>query len=57
MNVGLTGYLRGGKVYGFFVPLFQNEKLVGGVSMGFSSNDIEEKWKVSENEFMKINFN
>ena len=57
MNVGLTGYLRGGKVYGFFVPLFQNEKLLGGVSMGFSSNDIEEKWKVSENEFMEINFN
>jgi hypothetical protein len=57
MNVGLKGYLRGGKVYGFFVPIFQNTKLLGGVSMGFSANDIEEKWKVSENEFMNINFN
>jgi hypothetical protein len=37
--------------------MFQNEKLVGGVSMGFSSDDIEDKWKVSEDEFMSINFN
>jgi len=57
MNVGLRGYLRGGKVYGFFAPLIQKTKIVGGVSMGFSSKEIEEKWKISEKEFMSINFN
>lgn len=57
MNVGLRGYLRGGKVYGFFVPLIQNSKVIGGVSMGFSSNEIEERWKISEDEFLSIDFN
>jgi hypothetical protein len=27
------------------------------VSMGFPSEEIEEKWKVSEKEFLSINFN
>lgn len=57
MNVGLRGFMRGGKVYGFVAPLVKNGKVIGGVSMGFSSKEIEEKWKVSEKEFMSINFN
>ncbi len=57
INVGLRGFLRGGKVYGFVAPLLHKGKVIGGVSMGFPSEEIEEKWKVSEKEFMSINFN
>ena len=57
MNVVFEGFMRGGKLFGFFAPILHKGKVIGGVSMGFPAKEIEEKWKVSENEFMKINFN
>jgi hypothetical protein len=55
-NVVFEGFLRGGELYGFFAPLLQNGKVIGGLSMAFSVKDIEEKWKISEEEFLSIDF-
>ncbi|MEJ2070502.1 MAG: hypothetical protein P8X65_09205 [Syntrophobacterales bacterium] len=57
MNVVFEGFMRGGKLYGFFAPILQNGKIIGGISMGYSAKEIEEKWNISENEFLIINFN
>ena len=54
MNVVFEGFMRGGKLFGFFAPILHKGKVIGGVSMGFPAKEIEEKWKVSEEEFLSI---
>jgi hypothetical protein len=50
-------YLKGDKVYGFIAPILQEGKVIGAVVNGFPAKEMEEKWQISEKEFMSIDLN
>jgi hypothetical protein len=50
-------YEKGEKIYALLSALLQEGKVIGAVGIGFFAKEIEEKWQVSEKEFLSINFN
>ena len=55
-KVQTTLYLKGTKIYVILTPLLKENEVLGGLAMVFLESEIE-KWKVSEKEFLDINFN
>jgi hypothetical protein len=49
-------YLGGSKVFVFLAPVLKNDQVIGAVAMGFPEEELQ-RWKVSENEFLGIDFN
>jgi hypothetical protein len=47
----------GGKFFAICAPLVSNGKVVGALAMGFEPKELSQKWGVSEQEFMAIDFN
>ena len=44
------------KIYAFIAPILQQDQVIGAVAMGFPEEDLK-IWKVSEQEFLNIDFN
>jgi hypothetical protein len=49
-------YLEGKKIFIFMAPLLQQDQVIGAVTMGFPEGELQ-KWKVTEKEFLSIDFN
>ena len=39
------------------LTIFQNNNLVGALSLAFSADALEKQWHVSEKEFLSLNLN
>lgn len=55
-KVQATPYLKGTKIYVILAPLLKENDVAGALGMVFLESELE-KWKVSEKEFLDINFN
>jgi len=49
-------YLGGRKIFILIAPILQQDRVVGAVTMGFPEEELR-RWKVSEQEFLRIDFN
>jgi hypothetical protein len=49
-------YLEGNKIFIFISPILQQDQVTGAVVMVFPDEGLQ-KWKVSEKEFLSIDFN
>jgi len=49
-------YLEGNKIFVLIAPLLQDKEVMGAAVMIFSDESLQ-KWRVTEKEFLSINFN
>jgi hypothetical protein len=49
-------YLGGAKIFVLIAPILQGDQVAGAVAMGFPDEALK-SWKVSEQDFLNINFN
>jgi hypothetical protein len=49
-------YLEGTKIFILIAPILQQDQVTGAVVMGFPDQELQ-KWKISEKEFLAIDFN
>jgi hypothetical protein len=45
------------KIFIVVAPLHQQDRILGAVALGFTEEELEKTWKVSEKEFLAIDFN
>jgi len=45
------------KIYILMSPLLKRDQVIGAVAMSFLEEELQNKWKVSEKEFLSIDFN
>jgi hypothetical protein len=50
-------YSHGAKAYCVLAPLRQKDKIVGALAISYWDKKMEEEWGLSEEEFLKIDFN
>ncbi len=50
-------YRDGKKLLGLISPVLQQDNVRGAVAIAYSEKELTSTWKVSEKEFMSIDFN
>lgn len=50
-------YLGEQKIFLLLVPLLQNNKVLGAVTLSYSKNELQKQWNVSQEEFLSLDFN
>ncbi len=50
-------YFKGEKIFIIFAPLLQKDKVIGAVGFSFPEDQVRKQWNVSEEDFLKLDFN
>ena len=50
-------FYKGEPFYGLLAPIKKDNKVIGVAAISISAKELKNKWQVTQEEFLKINFN